>query len=130
MKPLYIHNEYIISNTQDFSKLIQEQSPPQFDEEYVSYDIESQFTNVPIPEVNEYILYRIQFDEEYVSYDIESQFTNVPIPEVNEYILYRIYVHNKLSKLGSWLIFKRLLLKLTTESTYMFNSKLYKQFDG
>ena len=27
-------------------------------------------------------------------------------------------------------IFKRLLLKLTTKSTYMFNSKFYKQSDG
>ena len=41
-----------------------------------------------------------------------------------------IYINNKLPKLCSRLIFKRLLLKLTTESTYMFNSKFYKQSDG
>ena len=99
LKPLYTCNEYIIGNTQDFSKLIQEQSP-------------------------------LQLDEEYVSYDIESLFTNVPITETIEYILDEIYVKNKLPKLCSRLIFKRLLLKLTTESTYMFNSKFYKQSDG
>ena len=65
-----------------------------------------------------------------MSYDIESLFTNVPITEAIEYILDEIYVHNKLPKLCSRLIFKRLFPKLTTESTYMFNSKFYKQSDG
>ena len=65
-----------------------------------------------------------------MSYDIESLFTNVPITETVEYILDEIYVKNELPKLCSRLIFKRLLLKLTTESTYMFNSKFYKQSDG
>ena len=63
-------------------------------------------------------------------YDIESVFTYVPITETIDYILDEIYVHNRLSKLYSCLIFKRLLLKLTTENTYMFNSKFYKQSDG
>ena len=44
--------------------------------------------------------------------------------------LTKIYVNNKLPKLCSRLIVKRLLLKLTTESTYMFNSKFFKQSDG
>ena len=61
MKPLYTCNEYIIGNTQDFSKLIQEQSPLQLHDEYVLYDIESLFTNVPITQTTEYIL-----DEIYV----------------------------------------------------------------
>ena len=69
-------------------------------------------------------------DEEYVSYDIESLFTNVSITETIEYILDEIYVNNKLPKLSSRLIFKRLPLKLNTESTYMFNSKFNKQSDG
>ena len=30
----------------------------------------------------------------------------------------------------SKLVFKRLLLKLTTESTFIFNTKYYKQTDG
>ena len=36
LKSLYTSNEYIIGKTQDVSKLIQEQSPLQLDEEYVS----------------------------------------------------------------------------------------------
>ena len=56
--------------------------------------------------------------------------TNVLITETIEYILDEIYVHNKLPKLCSRLIFKRLLLKLTTKSTFKFNSKFYKQSDG
>ena len=56
LKPLYTCNEYIIGNTQDFSKLIQEQSPLQLDQEYVSFDIESLFTNAPISDTNEYIV--------------------------------------------------------------------------
>ena len=92
LKPLYTCNEYIIGNTQDFSKLNQEQSP-------------------------------LQLDKEYVSYDRESLFTNVSITETNKYILDEIYVHNKLLKLCSRLIFIRLLLKLTTKSAEMFNSK-------
>ena len=36
LKSLYNCSEYIIGNTQDFSKLIQEQSPIQLDEKYVS----------------------------------------------------------------------------------------------
>ena len=50
VKPLYTCNEYIIGNTHGFSKLIQEQSPLQLDEEYVSYHLESLFTNVSIAE--------------------------------------------------------------------------------
>ena len=65
-----------------------------------------------------------------MSYNIESLVTNDPITETMQYILDEIYVHNKLPKLWSRLIFKRLLLKLTTESTYIFNSKFYKQSDG
>ena len=62
-----------------------------------------------------------------MSYDIESLFPNVLI---NVLILDKIYVNNKLPKLYSRLIFKRLLLKLKTENTYMFNSKFYKQSGG
>ena len=57
-------------------------------------------------------------DEEYVSYDVESLFTNVPVHETIDYILQEIYV------------MKRLLLKLTTENTFMLNSNFFKQIDG
>ena len=45
-------------------------------------------------------------------------------------IINKIYVENQLPKLYSKLIFKRLLLNLTTENTFMLNSKFYKQVDG
>ena len=47
-----------------------------------------------------------------------------------EYIINGIYVENKLPKLCSQLIFKRLLLKLTAANTFMLNLKFYKQVDG
>ena len=61
---------------------------------------------------------------------MESLFTHVPVHETIEYIINEIYEENKLPKLYSKLIFKRLLVKLTTENTFMFNSKFYKQVDG
>ena len=99
LKPLYINNEYIIHNTQDFPNIIQNQ-----------------------PSLNE--------NEELVSYDVESLFTNVPIDDTIEYILDEIYIYKKLPKFCSRLIMKRLLLKLTTESTFIFQSNYFKQIDG
>ena len=72
----------------------------------------------------------LQEDEEYVSYDVESLFTNVPIKVTIDFILEEIYTNKKLKPLCSKLIFKRLLLKLSTESTFIFQTKLYKQTDG
>ena len=99
LKPLINENDYIIHNTQEFAKILREQQP-------------------------------LQPNEEYVSYDVESLFTNVPVIETIDFILDEIYVHNKLPKLCSRLIFKRLLLRLTTESTFIFQSSYYKQTDG
>ena len=65
-------------------------------------------------------------DEEYVSYDVESLFTNVPVHETIDYILQEIYVKEKLLIICSKLIMKHLLLKLTTENTFMLNSNFYK----
>ena len=87
LKPLCSNNDYIIRNTQEFAKIIREQDP-------------------------------LKFNEQYVSYDVESLFTNVPVHETIETIINEIYVENKLPKLCSKLIFKRLLLKLTTEYFY------------
>ena len=61
---------------------------------------------------------------------MESLFTNVPLNDTIEYILHQIYVEKKLPKLCSKLIFKRLLYKLTTENTFIFQSNFYKQIDG
>ena len=72
----------------------------------------------------------LNLDEEYVSYDVESLFTNIPLHETIEYILEEIYENNKLPPICSKLVFQRLLLKLTTECTFVFNNKFYRQTDG
>ena len=69
-------------------------------------------------------------NEEDVSYDIESLFTNIPINDTIDYILDQIYVQHKLKPICIKLIFKRLLIKLSTEVTFTFNSKFCKQTDG
>ena len=99
LKPLYENNDFIIKNAQDFAQLIREQPP-------------------------------LEDKEEYVSYDVESLFTNHPIHDIIKYILEEIYPDNKLTHKCSILIFNRLLLKLVTESTYIFQSQFYKQTDG
>ena len=65
-------------------------------------------------------------DKEDVSYDIESLFTNIPINDTIDYILDQICVQHKLKPICSKLIFKRLLIKLSTEVTFTFNSKFCK----
>ena len=44
----------------------------------------------------------------------------------NLLILDEIYIKNKLPKICSKLISKRLILKLTSENTFMFTSNFYK----
>ena len=61
LKSLCRDNDYMIMNTQEFPKLLQQQDPLLSNEEYVSYDVKSLFTNVPIQETIDYIL-----DEIYV----------------------------------------------------------------
>ena len=92
-------DDYLINNTQDFASIIKAQPP-------------------------------LDPNEEYVSYDVESLFTNVPIHETIEYILDEIYVNKKLPKLCKRSIFKKFLLKLTCENTFMFNDEFFKQIDG
>ena len=99
LKPLVSENPYIIKNTQDFAEILKHQPP-----------------------LNE--------NEEYVSYDVESLFTNIPIQETIEYIIRKIYDEKKIPQICSKTVFKRLLLKLTTESTFVFQNNYYKQSDG
>ena len=61
-------------------------------------------------------------DEKYKSYDVKTLFTDVPVHETIDYILQEIYVKEKLPKIYSKLIMKRLLLKSATEKTFMLNS--------
>ena len=46
LQPLISENPYIITNTQHFPDMIKQQPPLKDNEEYVSYDVESLFTNV------------------------------------------------------------------------------------
>ena len=54
-------------------------------------------------------------DEILVSYDVSSLFTQVPLEETIDHIIHKIYTENKLPKLGSKTMFKRLLLKSRRE---------------
>ena len=49
LKPL-CQNEYKIIDTQSFASQIKEQAPLDEEEEYVSYDVDSLFTNIPVQE--------------------------------------------------------------------------------
>ena len=58
LKPLCI-NEYNIKDTLQFPQLLKDFPPLKDDEEYVSYDVESLFTNIPLKETIDYILEQI-----------------------------------------------------------------------
>ena len=58
LKPL-CSNQYKISDTQELASLIKDQPPLNDDEEYVSYDVDSLFTNIPVAETLEYIIHQI-----------------------------------------------------------------------
>ena len=68
----------------------------------------------------------LSLDEEYVSYDVESLFANIQVDETISYIINEIYQKNKLPKICSKTIFKRLLYKLKTEVSFQFNYSLLK----
>ncbi|XP_066931880.1 uncharacterized protein [Clytia hemisphaerica] len=99
LKPLVDENDYVIKNTQKFPSMIR---------------------NLP----------RLNDSEEFVSYDVESLFTNVPVRPTIDYIIDKIYNRKKFKPIASKTVFKRLLLKLSTDSLFMFNDKFYKQIDG
>ena len=54
LKPL-CENEYKISDTQTSASMINNQTSLSSDEEYISYDVGSLFTNIPVEETIEYI---------------------------------------------------------------------------
>ena len=98
LKPL-CSNQYKISDTREFASLIKDQPP-------------------------------LNYDEEYISYDVDSLFTNIPVADTIEYIIHQIYTEKKIPSICSKLIFKRLLLKLTTECSFQFNHLLIKQVES
>ena len=58
LKPLCI-NEYSIKDTLKFPQLLKDLPPLKNDEEYVSYDVEFLFTNIPLKVTMDYILEQI-----------------------------------------------------------------------
>ena len=78
LKPL-CQNEYKINDTQSFASQIKEQLPLDEDEECLSYDVDSLFTNISLQETNDYYLSNLdrkknfpksavkQFSEDYCS---------------------------------------------------------------
>ena len=65
-----------------------------------------------------------------VSYDVTSLFTEIPLDESINHIIDQIYNKQKLPQITSRPIFKRLLERVTKDTTFTFNGKLYKQVDG
>ena len=63
LKPLCSRNNCVIRNTQKFPMSLKQQDLLLPDEEYVSYDVESLFTNVPVHETIDYILQEIYVKE-------------------------------------------------------------------
>ena len=63
LKPLCCGYNYIIRSMQEFPMSLKQQDPLLPDEEYISYDVESLFTNVPVHETIDYILQEI-YDKE------------------------------------------------------------------
>ena len=61
---------------------------------------------------------------------MESLSTNIPIEKTVNYIIDQIHVHIKLTAICSKLIFKALLIKLTTECTFKLNCRFLKQVNG
>ena len=99
LKPL-CQNEYKIDDTQSFPSVLKQQTPLSLDEEYVSYDVESLFTNILVDETISYIIN-----------EIYQKNKNLP-------------------PICSKIVFKRLLYKLTTEVLFQFNYNLLKQTNG
>ena len=56
---LFYENEYKIDDTQSFLSMLKQQTPHSLDEEYVSYDVESLFTNIPVDETLSHIIKEI-----------------------------------------------------------------------
>ena len=56
---LLCQKEYSIKDTQSFPEMLQDLPPINNDEEYVSYDVDSLFTNILLKEGTDYILEEI-----------------------------------------------------------------------
>ena len=97
LQPL-AHNDYVIKDTLTFVEIIKNDVLDP-DEEYVSYDVESLFTSMPVKETIDYIMTQI-----YDNKVIEPMCKSI-------------------------LVFRRLLEKLTQNCVFSVNNKLVKQGD-
>ena len=94
-------NEYKIVNTQSFSSMLREQTPFSLDEEYVWYDLESLFTNIPLDET--------------ISYIINEIYQKNKLPQICSKIIFKTLLYNLTTEV--WLQFNYNLLKQTNECT-------------
>ena len=83
-KPL-CSNQYKISDTQEFASLIKDQPPLNDDEEYVSYDVDSLFTNIPVTEIIEYIIHEIYREKKIPPICSKLAFKRLPLTLTTEY---------------------------------------------
>ena len=74
LKPL-CENKYIINDTLSFADMLKRLPPLPDDEEYVSYDLVSLFTNIPLDETIDYI--------------IESIYTHEKLPQICSKFVFR-----------------------------------------
>ena len=61
---------------------------------------------------------------------MDSLFTDIPVQETIDYIIHQIYTENLLPQICRKIIFRRLLLKVTTECSFLLKQKLCKQTEG
>ena len=57
-------------------------------------------------------------------------FTDIPVQETIHYIIHQIYTQNLVPQICRKIIFRRLLLKVTRECSFLLKQKLYKQTEG
>ena len=73
LKPL-CSDQYKISDKQEFASLIKDQPPLNVDEQYVSYDVDSLFTNISVAEATEYIIHQIYIEKKHSTNMQQSYF--------------------------------------------------------
>ena len=88
LQPLVSANPHLITNTQQFPAMLKSQPPLQDDEEFVSYDVESLFTNVPVRETVDYIMDKIYKEEKLPIIATKLTFKRLLLK-----LLYREYFH-------------------------------------
>ena len=92
LKQLCSNNEYIIRNTQEFAKLIRRQDPLKYNEQYVSYNMESLFNNVPVHETIEHIINEIYVENKLPKFCSKLIFKRLLFKLTTEYFYFQLKV--------------------------------------